>query len=162
MEKVLIIIPTYNEADNIVRLINEIISLKFGNYIIDILVIDDNFDVGQLFERYTFNTRFKIYYLSNADYVFNVVEECQPKAILLDVMMPSKDGWEILGRLRQHPLTSRLPIVICTVLHEEELALALGASAFLTKPVSRASLLKVLNQVLGEEPSDIHPGTMHN
>ena len=42
MEKVLIIIPTYNEADNIVRLINEIISLKFGNYIIDILVIDDN------------------------------------------------------------------------------------------------------------------------
>jgi len=66
----------------------------------------------------------------------------------VDVMMPGVDGWELLGRLRQHPLTGHIPIVVCTVLTQEELALSLGASDFLPKPVARQAFLEALDRQL--------------
>jgi CheY-like chemotaxis protein len=66
--------------------------------------------------------------------------------IILDVMMPDIDGWEILGRLRSHPSTSAIPVVVCTILAQEELALSLGASGFLLKPITRQALLEELDR----------------
>ena len=62
-------------------------------------------------------------------------------------MMPQLDGWELLGRLRQHPRTSYIPIVVHTILPQEELALSLGASAFIQKPVTRQAFLAALDQL---------------
>ncbi len=62
-------------------------------------------------------------------------------------MMPEVDGWEILGQLEQHPLTHALPIIICSVLPERDLALMLGAATYLPKPVTRSTLLAALNQI---------------
>jgi len=64
----------------------------------------------------------------------------------LDVMLPGIDGWELLGQLREHPQTSCIPVVVCTILPQEPLALALGAAAFLRKPVSREALLSALDR----------------
>ncbi len=69
-------------------------------------------------------------------------------------MMPGVDGWEILARLRQHPLTGNLPVIVCTILPERELALALGAAGFLPKPVTRQALLGALRRAAGEEPRE--------
>ena len=68
-------------------------------------------------------------------------------SILVDVMMPQMDGWEVLGQLRQHPLTNYIPIVVHTILAQEELALSLGASALLRKPVTRQNFLAVLDRL---------------
>ncbi len=73
--------------------------------------------------------------------------ELQPKAILLDVMMPNRDGWSLLGRLREHPRTEDIPVVVCTILSQRELALALGAAGFIRKPVIRADLLQLLDRL---------------
>ena len=51
--------------------------------------------------------------------------------------MPKIDGWELLGRLRQHPLTSEIPVIIISILAQEELALSLGARALLTNRLRR-------------------------
>jgi CheY-like chemotaxis protein len=75
-----------------------------------------------------------------------LAEEITPRAIVLDVMLPGIDGWELVGRLREHPRTRDVPIVICTILPQEQLAMALGAAAFLRKPVAREVLLEVLDQ----------------
>ena len=64
----------------------------------------------------------------------------------MDVMMPVIDGWELMGHLRQHPATSSVPIVVCTILAEEDLALSLGASDFIRKPFGREALLRVLDR----------------
>jgi CheY-like chemotaxis protein len=115
--------------------------------LVKILMVDDNRDVADLFKRYTYGTEYVIEYLAEPDQVFDVVERLQPRVILLDIMIPKIDGWELLGRLRQHPKTHAQPIIVCSVLPERELALALGATAYLSKPATRAALLNVLGQV---------------
>jgi CheY-like chemotaxis protein len=74
-----------------------------------------------------------------------LARELTPQLILLDVMMPGRDGWTALGQLREHPQTQHIPIIVCSIVSQRELALALGAVAFLRKPVSREDLLAALN-----------------
>ena len=76
-----------------------------------------------------------------------LAQELQPDAIILDVMMPEMDGWELLQRLRTSPRTSNIPIIICSVFNDPELAYSLGASLFLPKPVSRDDVLGALSQL---------------
>ena len=76
-----------------------------------------------------------------------VAEAATPAAILLDVMLPGVDGWELLGRLREHPQMQEVPVIVCTILPQERVALTLGAAAFLRKPVSREALLAALDQL---------------
>jgi CheY-like chemotaxis protein len=63
------------------------------------------------------------------------------------VMMPQVDGWKLLGRLREHPLTREIPVVVCTILAQEELAWTLGASGFVKKPVRQRAFLAALDRV---------------
>ncbi|MBI2939336.1 MAG: response regulator [Chloroflexi bacterium] len=75
-------------------------------------------------------------------------EEVAFAAIVLDVMLPGIDGWELLGRFREHPRTQNVPVVVCTILPQEQLALTLGAAAFIRKPVTRQALLSALDRHL--------------
>ncbi len=121
----------------------------------DILLIDDNPDFAQLFSRYLAGTRYRLH-LATAASLFDDLAARRPHLIVLDVMMPGLDGWEVLGRLRQHPLTSRLPIIVCTILPERDLALALGATAFVGKPVTRQSLLEAVEKALAAASPESH------
>jgi len=62
-------------------------------------------------------------------------------------MMPDVDGWEIMGRLRAHPDTAEAPVVVCTLLAQQELAFSLGADGYLQKPFDRAALLELLSSL---------------
>ena len=73
--------------------------------------------------------------------------------VILDVMMPHQDGWEVLQALRQEPACATVPIIVCSVLREHDLALSLGANDTLVKPVSQPALLDVLRRWLGT----LHP-----
>jgi CheY-like chemotaxis protein len=115
-----------------------------------VLVIDDNADMLQLLQRYTSGTRYRLFGTQDPEQVFKLAERVSPQIIVLDVMMPKVDGWELLGRLRHHPLTSHVPVVVCTILAQEELALALGASAFVQKPVTQQAFLSVLDHQVAQ------------
>jgi CheY-like chemotaxis protein len=111
-----------------------------------VLLIDDNADTLQLLQRYASGTRYRIFPARNLVQALALAGEVSPRIIVLDVMMPDLDGWELLGRLRQHPLTGHAPVVVCTILAEEDLALSLGASGFVRKPVSREAFLGALDR----------------
>jgi CheY-like chemotaxis protein len=111
-----------------------------------VLVIDDNAGTLQLFQRYTIGTRYRLVGTRDQARAVRLAEKLSPQVILLDVMMPRVDGWEILGRLRHHPATQHIPVVACTILAEEELAISLGASAFMRKPVTQEDFLAVLDR----------------
>jgi CheY-like chemotaxis protein len=67
-------------------------------------------------------------------------------------MMPGIDGWDLLAQLRHHPLTCDIPVLVCTVLPQEELALSLGASGFVRKPTTRQSFRQALeSQIVAAE-----------
>lgn len=120
---------------------------------VPVLVIDDNEDTLRLLQRYAVGTRYRIVGTTDPEGAFSLVGQVCPQIIVLDVMMPDVDGWEVLGRLAQHPLTNHIPVAVCTILPERELALSLGASGFAQKPVSRESFLSLLDrQVQPMEP----------
>jgi CheY-like chemotaxis protein/AraC-like DNA-binding protein len=114
-----------------------------------VLVIDDNVGTLQLLQRYTAGTRYRLIGTRKPEQAVSLAQKSSPQIIVLDVMMPHVDGWEILGRLRQHPLTSDIPVIVCTILAQEELALSLGASDFVRKPVTRQNFLAALDQQIG-------------
>jgi CheY-like chemotaxis protein len=111
-----------------------------------VLVIDDNEDTLHLLERYLADTRYQFLPTRDPTRALEIALEEEPTLILTDVMLPKMDGWELVGRFREHPQTHNIPLIVCTILAQEQLALALGATAFLRKPVNRQSLLLVFDQ----------------
>ncbi len=115
---------------------------------VGVLVIDDNPDTLQLMRRYLAGSRYSFTGTTDARQAVALAREVRPRLVVLDVMLPHIDGWELLGRLREHPDLRGVPVVVCSMLREEGLALALGAAAFIPKPVQRKALLAVLDEQL--------------
>lgn len=111
-----------------------------------VLVIDDNPDTLRLFQRYLAGSRYAFASARGVEEALAMAEEFPPQIIVLDVMLPEVDGWELLGRLHEHPKIHNTPIIVCTILPQEQLALTLGAAAFLHKPVKRRALLSTLDR----------------
>jgi len=116
---------------------------------VPVLVVDDNPDTLQLLQRYTSGTPYHLTGIDDPEQAVRIAEETAPELIVLDVMMPQVDGWKVLGRLRENPATREIPVVVCTVVPQEALAHALGASGFIRKPVTRQAFLAALDQQLG-------------
>jgi len=123
---------------------------------IPILAIDDNADALRLLEHSLAQSRYRFIGAADPAQALRLAQESHPRIILLDVMLPRIDGWELLGRLRQHPQTRDIPVIICTILPQEGLASDLGAAAFLRKPISRQALLSTLDRQLGLGAPESH------
>ena len=113
-----------------------------------VLVVDDNPDLVHFYRLCVRNTPYEIVSLSEGQHVHEAVEAHRPRVIVLDLMLPDIDGWELLAQLRQQPATRDIPVIILSVIREEELALALGATLCLNKPVSRKAFIAALDQAL--------------
>jgi len=111
-----------------------------------VLVIDDNEDALELLQRYASGTRYRLVTTRDPEQALSLAEELAPCLIVLDVMMPQVDGWKVLARLKQSPRTGHIPVIVCTILAQEELAYAVGASGFLEKPVTRQAFLAALDR----------------
>lgn len=72
----------------------------------------------------------------------------QPFAIILDVMLPEKDGWEVLQDIRTLPETKDIPVIIYSVVDNRELGFALGATDYIVKPVDKKTLISRLDDML--------------
>jgi len=88
-------------------------------------------------------------------------EQSRPDLLLLDVMLPDCNGFDILGKLRARPEFALLPIVLLTV--KAELAdirngLALGADGYITKPYSKNQMTEVIGRVLKQPLATKQPG----
>ena len=69
-----------------------------------------------------------------------LAREIRPSLITLDVLMPGLDGWSVLQELKRDPDSQDIPVVMLTIVDEENQAYALGAAAYLTKPIDRDRL----------------------
>ncbi|MFN3980413.1 MAG: response regulator [Caldilinea sp.] len=110
-----------------------------------VLVIEDHTDTLALLQRYLVDTSYSVIAVSDPQQAVALAALHQPCAILLDVMMPEMDGWAVLMQLRQDERTASLPVLVCSVLDQSELAMSLGANGFLHKPITRPALLAALN-----------------
>jgi CheY-like chemotaxis protein len=115
---------------------------------VTVLVVDDNLDLVNFYRNYTTDTRYQIVHLPEGKHLFETVADLRPDIIVLDVMLPDVDGWELLTYLHEHPDTRAIPVIVCSVVKREELASALGAALYLPKPVRRQQFIQALDQVL--------------
>jgi CheY-like chemotaxis protein len=112
-----------------------------------LLIIDDNQGLLDLLNRYlTGQPCLMTGTRSSADGL-RLAEETVPDAIVVDIMLPDMDGWELLQRLRARPRTAGIPVIVCSVLGDPGLARSLGASLCLRKPIDRETFLAALREL---------------
>ena len=115
-----------------------------------VLVIDDDPATAGLYQRYL-QGAYMVIEARTAEQAETLLTDAAPDLILLDVMMPHRDGWTILRALKTRPNTARIPVIVCSVIDEPDLALALGAAAVLTKPISPEDLLQTIQGLSSPE-----------
>lgn len=116
-----------------------------------IFILDDDPETVELYRRYLPAREFAVQVARRGAELDALLAEARPDLILLDVLMPREDGWNILQRLRNTPETASIPVLICSVLSQPSLGLALGAAAVLQKPIDQASLLQTVRRFLFRE-----------
>jgi CheY-like chemotaxis protein len=129
---------------------------------VTVLAVDDNLDMLHFYRRSTAGTRYHIVHTARGRDVFEIIQATAPEIIVLDVMLPDIDGWKLLMRLREDPTTRFIPVIICSVVREEELALSLGAVLYLPKPVRPREFIQALDQVLSRAPAGVSKSQANN
>ena len=89
---------------------------------VTVLVVDDNEDMARFYRDCTIGTRYRIAHIAQGEHLPAAMDSLLPDVIVLDIMLPDIDGWRLLMRLHENPATRHIPVIICTVIHEEELA----------------------------------------
>ena len=87
-----------------------------------------------------------------------LAQELHPCAIMLDVMMPDLNGWQILHQLKENPATAAIPVMMITVLTEPTTGYVLGADAYLIKPFKTTVLLNTLGRLLASQKGQSQAG----
>ena len=112
--------------------------LKFGENVV--LSIDDDAEVIELYQRFLEPNGYKVIPLTDPDQAVSRAIELKPFAITLDIMMPQKDGWQLIAELKENPQTRNIPILVCSILDEEEKGYSMGAADYLVKPFASDDL----------------------
>jgi CheY-like chemotaxis protein len=111
-----------------------------------LLVIDDNEGLVDLLERILNSDTIHFLPAQSGAMGLQLARERLPDAIILDVMMSGMDGWEVLQRLKNEPATAQIPVIICSVFNDPELAFSLGAKIFLSKPITPKNVYLAIQQ----------------
>jgi signal transduction histidine kinase/CheY-like chemotaxis protein len=110
----------------------------------DVLVIEDDPSAVRLLREYLEADGYSVRVAPTGEAGLAAVADRAPAAIVLDVLLPGIDGWEVLRRLKANDQTAAIPVIIVTVVEEREVGFALGAADYLVKPIHRDALLKCL------------------
>ncbi|NJO07150.1 MAG: response regulator [Chloroflexaceae bacterium] len=112
---------------------------------IPVLVIDDDTSAIEIVMSYLSKDGYAVYGTHDGRTVLDVVRHIKPAAIILDILLPHKDGWEVLSELKTAPDLKDTPVILYTILEEQKIGLHLGANAYLVKPIQEDQLRSVVN-----------------
>lgn len=118
--------------------------LKHQGLLKRILVIDSSPQSSEQLARYLRELGVDSIQHLRGDNAAQKAIELRPDAIILDIQLAGKQGWEVLAELKSAPETTTIPVMILSVVDEPERAQQLGAAAYLIKPISRQQLRTTL------------------
>ncbi len=116
-----------------------------------ILIIEDDPSFSRAITHILEKESYDVISATNGMAGLRMAKSENPDLLILDVMLPGLDGFEICNRLRQDPLTEKLPIIMLSAKGQEidkTTGLKVGASEYLTKPIDRTLLLEKINSLL--------------
>jgi len=125
-----------------------------------VLVVDDESDSRILLTNLTEECGYRVITADSGEQALRRAREVRPDLILLDLMMPQMDGWQVLTALKADPYLQSIPVVVASIVAGENRGTLFGAVDVLQKPVVREDLLRVLKacpraKVLVVEDSDL-------
>jgi adenylate cyclase len=117
-----------------------------------ILVIDDDATARELIADHLKAEGFSVVTAAAGVEGLKLARELRPTAITLDVIMPDLDGWSVLAALRQDPELAEIPVIMITIVDEHRRGVALGAAGYLTKPIDRERLHRLVSRFRAPVP----------
>ncbi len=112
-----------------------------------VLVVEDDPSSFELISAYLEEDGYRVVHAATGEEAPEMARTVQPTIIALDIILPDKDGWWVLQQLKSSPETMYIPVVIVSVLQDEETAFSMGAADYIVKPVSRKYLLERIDML---------------
>ena len=109
-----------------------------------VLVVEDNDAASELLTHYLSEAGYAVAHAEDGEQAVRMVKELHPYAVTLDIMLPRKDGWQVLAELKAAPETADVPVIIVSMTEDRQLGVSLGAVDFLVKPVDKDRLLETI------------------
>jgi signal transduction histidine kinase/ActR/RegA family two-component response regulator len=116
-----------------------------------ILVVDDDEAARELSTRILEKQGYQVETAESGAEGLAAIAKSPPDLVVLDVMMPGMDGWQVLEQLKAEPDTADIPVVMLSMLNEREMGLSLGADDYITKPVDKARLRESVSVLVKAE-----------
>ena len=120
-----------------------------------ILLVDDDKATHDVVKRAIKKEGHNVYSTFDGDEGVDQARKIKPKLILLDVLMPGRDGWSVLKEIKNDKNLKDVPVVITSVLNEESLASSLGADDYMKKPIDRTFFLNIVKRYITEKDQKV-------
>ena len=119
------------------------------------MVVDDDPDGREMYAATLVSSGFVVEQASDGFEATDKAFRLKPQVILMDLLMPRLDGWDVVEWLKKNPMTRSIPIVAVTGASPERVRLVkeAGCSAVLAKPCDPDDLLATIHRVLGQAPA---------
>jgi len=111
-----------------------------------VLLIDDDLTVHDLVRRFLHKEGFRTVCAASGPEGLELAGALQPSVIVLDVMMPTMDGWSVLTRVKGDPSLASIPVVMLTMVDNKEMGFSLGVDDYMLKPIERGSFVSTLRK----------------
>jgi DNA-binding response OmpR family regulator len=118
-----------------------------------VLIVEDDYHFSNLLALYLRREGYNPIQHYNGVGVLERARELKPAIITLDLMLPTQGGWDILRAIKSDPQTKDIPVLVISVLENSKLALSLGATDYLVKPIHLTDLRALLDRLTSREPS---------
>jgi CheY-like chemotaxis protein len=118
------------------------------NSVRTVLVIDDDPATRDLLERSLSTPDLSVVTAENGEDGILLAQALQPDVIILDVILPDKDGWDVLAALKADPELAGIAVIMLTIVDDRGKGLELGAAEYLSKPVDSEHLMKLIRSYL--------------
>ena len=112
-----------------------------------VLVVEDDLPTSEILTIHLTGAGYRVVHAYDGIEAIVRAKELKPFVITLDVMLPRRDGWEVLQSLKADPETCSIPVIIHSMIDNKDLAFALGASDYLLKPLDKKALLGKLEEL---------------
>ena len=111
------------------------------------LIVEDSIPAIELLRMHIESAGYRVEVARNGVDAVDMAKRLRPAVITLDLQLPLKDGWQVMGELKRHPLCKDIPVVIVSIVDEKSLGFSLGAVDYFVKPVNRDDLIQALDRV---------------
>lgn len=120
-----------------------------------VLVVEDDYATSKLLSNYLSKWGYEPTIVNSAQQALKIIETQQFLAVLMDIILPDANGFELLKQLREHPATRHTPIIVCSVEAEQQKAFMMGAVEYFVKPINYKYLVEVLTSYKLKKDSNI-------